>query len=402
MASLAIRGGEPVRRGKKWPEWPVYDERELRALEEVLRSRYWGGGVGESGPWEQRFEKAFAARHGCKYGICVVNGTAALLTALLAAGVGPGDEVIVPALTFHATGSAALMAGATVVIVDVDPETYCMDVNEVERGLTERTKAIIAVYNYGTAPDMDALSKLAREHNIVLIEDCARGHAFEWRGRPAGSIGDMGCFSFQQGKFMTAGEGGIVTTNSKVYAARCYAIKDCGRVRGEVYDVGVPYWINWFNLRMTQFQAAILLAQLERLDEQLRRRQENSEYLSKRLSEIEGVTPVKVDQRLTRHQPWPYCFRVDVGCFKGAAVERVVEALRAEGIPCSTLDHQPLHMTLAPGPLGRIVKKAKYPVAEKALEEAVTIPQWVFLASKDDMDDIAEAVEKVRRHAGEL
>ncbi|MEM1508593.1 MAG: DegT/DnrJ/EryC1/StrS family aminotransferase [Thermofilaceae archaeon] len=402
MVSLAIKGGEPVRKWKKWPDWPVYDERELRAIEEVLKSGYWGGGVGESGPWERKFEETFAIRHGCRYGICVFNGTAALLTAFLAAGIGPGDEVIVPALTFSATGSAALMVGATVVIVDVDPETYCMDVNDVERCLTEHTKAIVAVYNYGAAPDMDALSKLAYEYNLILIEDCARGHGFEWRGKPAGSIGDMGCFSFQQGKFMTAGEGGIIITNSKVYATRCHAIKDCGRVRGEIYDAGVFHWINWFNFRMTQFQAAILLAQLERFDEQLRKRQNNSEYLSKRLTEIDGVKPVKVDQRLTRHQPWPYCFKVNINCFGGATVERIAEALRAEGVPCSTIDHQPLNMTLTPGPLGRIIRKVRYPIAEKAIEEAITIPQWVFLASKEDMDDIAEAIEKVRRHANEL
>jgi len=358
--------------------------------------------VGESGPWERRFEEAFARRHGCRYGVCVSSGTAALHVALLAAGVGPGDEVIVPALTFWATGSAVLMTGATLVIVDVDPDTYCMDAREVEENLTERTKAIIPVYNYGTAPDMDELTRIAEEHELFLIEDCARAHGFEWRGRPAGSLGDMGCFSFQQGKFMTAGEGGIIITSNKLYAERCRAIKDCGRVRGEVYNVGATHWWNWFNYRMTQFQAAILLAQLERLDEQLRIRQENSEYLSKRLEEIEGVTPIKVDKRLTKHQPWPYAFKYDSGSFRGAPLERFVEALRAEGIPCGR-PHQPLHLTLVPSPPDRVKKRKKYPVAERAyFEEAVTLPQWLFLGTREDMDDVVEAIAKIQRHADEL
>jgi len=183
---------------------------------------------------------------------------------------------------------------------------------------------------------------------------------------------------------------------------RCYAIKDCGRVRGDVYSVGVRHWVNWFNYRMSQFQAAVLLAQLERLDEQLGIRQENSEYLSKRLEEIEGVAPVKVDKRLTKHQPWPYAFKYDAKAFGNAPIERFVEALRAEGVPCSRIDHPPLHMTLAQGSIGKVKRRNRYPIAERAIEEAITIPQWVFLASKEDMDDIVEAIIKIQKHANKL
>ena len=399
---LAIKGGEPVRK-KEWPQWPVFDEREIEILEEVVKSRSWGGGLSDSGPWEAKFEEAFAKRHGCRYGITVTSGTVALFVSLLAAGIGPGDEVIAPALTFWATGSAVLMTGATLVIVDVDPDTYCMDVNEVERSITEKTKAIIPVYNYGTSPDMDALVKLAEEHNLVLIEDCARAHGFEWKGRPAGSLGDMGCFSFQQGKFMTAGEGGIIITNNELYAERCFSIKNCGRIRRgrDISEIGIDYWWNWFNFRMTQFQAAVLLVQLERLDEQLKIRQENSEYLNKRLQEIDGITPIKVRKELTKHQPWPYAFKYDPKSFKGVPLHRFIEALRAEGIPASGLDHPPLNMTLAARYPSRI-KRTKYPVAERAMYETVTLPQWVFLGTKEDMDDIVEAIIKIQKHADEL
>lgn len=401
MTTLALKGGEPVRK-KPWPSWPIWGVEELKALEEVLKSGYWGGGVGESGPWETMFETSFARRHGCKYGIAVSTGTAALHVALLAADVGPGDEVVVPALTYWATGSAALMTGATVVIVDVDTETLCMDVTEVEKAITEKTKAIIPVYNYGNSPDMDELRKLADEKGIFLVEDCARAHGFQWGGKWAGSIGEMGCFSFQQGKFMTAGEGGMVTTNSEEMAEKCYAIKDCGRVRNATYLEGGRYWLNWFNYRMTQFQAALLLVQLKRLDEQLERRRANCEYLSNRLSEVEGVEPLKRDSRLRKFQPWPYAFKYDASFFDGLPIDCLVEALRAEGIPASRIDHPPLYETLRPWHLGRVVRKNRYPAAENAVEKVVTIPQQVFLAGREDMDDIVEAISKVKRYARDL
>ena len=407
MSELAIKGGKPVR-SKEWPKWPIYDERELKALEEVLRSRFWGGGVGRSGPKEAEFEEKFARYHGCKYGICVSSGTTALHIALLAAGINPGDEVIVPALTFWATGSAVLMSGGIPVIVDVDPETYCMDADKVEEAITDKTKAIIPVHNYNNAPDMDKIMKIARENELIVIEDCARAHGFVWKDKPVGSIGDMGCFSFQQGKFMTAGEGGIVITNNRMYAERCHALKDCGRIRGgSIYAVGTFHWLNWWNYRMTQFQAAILLVQLERLEEQLRTRQRNSEYLSKRLEEVDGVTPLRVDPRLTKHQPWPYVFKYDSSYFKGAPLEAFIKALNAEGIPCSRIE-APLHLTLAPprDPALRelFVKRNKgCPIAEKAhYEEGVALPQYLFLGTKEDMDDIVEAIIKIQKHADEL
>ncbi|MCX8171628.1 MAG: DegT/DnrJ/EryC1/StrS family aminotransferase [Candidatus Bathyarchaeota archaeon] len=406
---LAINGGEKVR-VKEWPSWPVFDEREVKAVEDVVRSGYWGGGVGVSGPKETEFEERFSRSHGCKYGICVANGTIALHVALLAAGIGPGDEVIVPALTFWATGSAVLMAGATPVIVDVDPETYCMDAEAVEEAITDRTRAVIPVYNYGSAPDMDKLLKIFGEHGLALIEDCARGHGFVWRNKPAGSIGDMGCFSFQQGKFMTAGEGGIIITNNKTYADKCYAIKDCGRLReGGVAGEGIEpsEIINWYNYRMTQIQAAILLVQLERLEEQVKIRQKNQIYLDKRLREIEGVEPVKVDERLTKHQPWPYCFKYDPKCFNGVPRDKFLMALRAEGIPCGK-PHPPLHIALHFPKWSEAYKryieaKMSFPVSEKAYYvEAVELPQYLFLGASEDMDDIAEAILKIKRHASEL
>ena len=400
---LAINGGEPLRK-KPWPKWPVFDDSELKELEEVIESRFWGGGVGKSGPKEEEFEKKFSSYHGCRYGILVSNGTAALFITLLAAGIGPGDEVIVPDLTFWATGSSVLMAGADLVIVDVSPDTYCMNADEVEDSISDKTKAIIPVYNYGNAPDIDRLLKIARENNLILIEDCARAHGFSWKDKPVGSIGDAGCFSFQQGKFITAGEGGIIVTNNRLYAERAQAIKDCGRIRAGIYDVGINHWWNWFNFRATQFQAAILLAQLKRLDKQLRIRQENSEYLSKRLKEIEGIETLRVNSSLTRYQPWPYVFKYKPKSFKNLSIDKFIKALNAEGIPCWRTE-PPLHLTLTVpnGFLSRIKRKKRYPVSERAyFEEAVEIPQYLFLGNKSDMDDIADAIIKIKKYAHEI
>lgn len=408
-SSLAIKGGKPVRT-RKWPSWPVYDEEEVKAAEEVIRSRYWGGGVGVSGPKEAEFEEEFSRSHGCKYGICVSSGTAALHVALLAVNIGPGDEVIVPALTFWATGSAVLMTGALPVIVDVDPKTYCMDAAAVEEAISDKTRAVISVYNYGSAPDMDKLAKICKEHDLLLIEDCARGHGFVWRNKPAGSIGDFGCFSFQQGKFMTAGEGGIIVTNNEVYAERCYAIKDCGRLRREsVSEEGImpSKVINWYNYRMTQLQAAILLVQLKRLNGQIEVRQKNQEYLDRRLNEIEGIETVKVDKRLTRHQPWPYCFKYDSSCFGGVTRDKFIMALRAEGIPCGK-PHPPLHIALHFPKWSKAHKryletKVSFPVSERAyMEEAVELPQYLFLGTSRDLDDVVEAIIKIRRNIKDI
>jgi len=407
MGKLAINSGKPVRT-RKWPEWPVYDERELRMLEEVLRSRRWGGGLGKSEEKESELERKFAQFHDCKYGICICNGTAALHVALLAAGVGKGDEVIVPAITWRATGTAVMMVGAVPILVDIDPETYCLDANRIEEALTERTKAIIPVYNYGSSPDMDRIMEIAEDNDLVVIEDCARAHGFRWKNRSVGSIGDMGCFSFQQGKFMTAGEGGMIITNSREYMEKCHSIKDCGRIReGDQYSIGS---LNWFNYRMTQFQAAILLVQLTRLAEQMERRDSNSRYLSERLEEIDGVEPIRIEPRLTKRHPWPFAFKYDPKQFNGASVGRICEALRAEGIPCDEID-LPLYdqIVFIKGTLPYrlyVEEKEKIrnrcPVADEAPRKTISIPQWVFLGTKSDMDDIVEAIIKIKENADEL
>jgi len=407
MTKLAINSGNPVRT-EGWPEWAVYDDREIKSVMEVIGGRYWGGVLAKSGLKEAELEEKFAHFHGCEHGICVCNGTAALHVAVMAAEIGQGDEVIVPAITWRATASAVMMTGATPILVDTDPDTYCLDPDRIGEALTERTKAIIPVYNYGNSPDMDNIMEIARKNDLVVIEDCARAHGFRWKDRSIGSLGDMGCFSFQQGKFMTAGEGGMIITNDRKYKERCYALKDCGREReGDQYSKGV---LNWFNYRMTQLQAAVLLIQFERLTEQRDLRDANSRYLSARLKEIEGIQPLRIDPKLTKRHPWPYVFKYDASHFNGVPIERFRESLKAEGVPCGDVDSplydqlvflkgsMPYHLYVEE----REKARSRCPVADKAPREAVSLSHSLFLGSRSDMDDIVQAVRKIKENIDEL
>lgn len=401
MEKLAIDGGKPIRE-KGFPSWPVWDESEINALREVLESGRWGIG-GDKVP---EFEQKFAEYVGVEHGICVTSGTTALEVALKAGGIGPGDEVIVPPYTFMATASAVLQVNAIPIFADIDPDTYNIDPNEVEKAITERTKAIIPVHIGGCPADMDAIMDIAKKHNLIVIEDCAQAHSAEWKGQKVGSIGDMGCFSFQSSKNLCAGEGGIITTNNREFGDKCWSFHNCGRVRqGAWYE----HPLLGSNLRMTEWQAAILLSQMKRLDEQTKIRNENALYLDKKLSEIDGIRPQKRDDRVTTHAYHLYIFRYDASKFNNVPRAEFLKALSAEGIPCSP-GYNPLYKDdLFKAPIekcplscgyykGKVdYTKVECPVAEKACrEEGVWFFQSMFLGDKSDMDDIVNAIKKIK------
>ena len=212
MSTLAINGGTPVRT-KPFPNWPIYDQSEKKALSDVLESGIWGIG----GKKVSEFEQQFCRSHDTMYGISTVNGTLALTIALLAAGIGNGDDVIIPSYTFMATASSVLLANAIPIFADVDPDTYCIDPRDIEKVITENTRAIIPVYLGGQIADMDEIMRIAKKYNLIVIEDACQAHFSEWKGKKAGSIADLGCFSFQSSKNMTSGEGGIIITNDEDY-----------------------------------------------------------------------------------------------------------------------------------------------------------------------------------------
>ncbi|RKU06958.1 aminotransferase DegT [Candidatus Poribacteria bacterium] len=396
MVKLAINGGEPVVKSGLGKSWPIFDETEENALLEVLRS----------GAWNRREKvdevgEKFAAYQDAKYGIPLANGTVALQCALKAAGVTAGDEVIVPALTFVATGTSVVCVNAVPVIVDVDPLTYNIAPDAIEAAITPRTRAIIPVHNGGYPTDMDAIMDIADRHNLKVIEDCAHAHGSQWREKGMGSIGHLGTFSFQIGKTLTCGEGGMVITNDEALA----------NIANQVANL---------NMRMTNLQAALLLSQLARFDEQVETRERNVAYLVKGMAEIEGIHPIPRDERVTRWCFYYWDFRFVSEEFGGISRGRFLEALGAEGVPCGVGAHgQPIYNE---GPFGSPelfdqlglpreylgdqaidYSKVHCPEAERVYQEEVcSFGHAMFLGDTDDMQLILDAFQKIRAHVDEL
>jgi dTDP-4-amino-4,6-dideoxygalactose transaminase len=408
MAHLAIRGGAPVRT-TEYPAWPIWDQREIDAVTDVIRSGRWGG-YPEPGPRAAAFAAAFAAYQGAKHGICMANGTITMIVALRAAGIQLGDEVIVPAYTFAATAYAPLEAGAVPVIVDIDPNNFCMDPRAVEAAITPRTRAIIPVHVGSLMADMDAIMDIARRHNLVVIEDCAHAHGARWRDRGAGAIGHFGSFSMQSSKLMTSGEGGIVLTDDDDYAEACHSLIDCGRPKDperKRYRLGA-------NLRLSELQAAILEVGLTRLPEQTAAREEQAAYLEEALSEIPGVRVLRRDERITRRACFQYILAIEPDEFGGVTNRQVAAALEAEGIPVSPgyevmNNYNLFRPTPENHPIAKLFPERfqfhqqHFPVALRASErEAIWIDQSVLLEGRPGVDQAVEAIRKVRQHTDEL
>lgn len=407
MSALAMLGGKKAK-GKPFPVWPHYDSNEDRALKEVLESRVWWRTPGTK---TLEFEKSFAKFHGARHGIAVTNGTAALEVTIAALGINAGDEVIVPNFTFVATASAVLFANALPVLVDVDPETYCIDPDLVEDAITSKTKAIIAVHMGGHPADLDRLKKIASRKRLALIEDSAHAHASEWRGQRVGTFGVAGTFSFQASKLITAGEGGMIISNNDKFEVQARSVHDCGRMPGEWF---YSHFIYGSNYRLSEWQGAILQVQLGRLDQQTKRRHHNARLLDRLLQAIPGITPQKLDDRCTRNGQYAYIFHVNKKEFAGLSTERFIEALNAEGIPHQA-SYPPLHQLdiFRNGEYRKRLSskqakekhkflKAKFPVTQRAAWETVWLPQPVLLGDEEDMHEIAAAIAKIQKNAKEL
>ncbi len=405
MAQLALRGGSPVRT-TPFTAWPIYDEREARALQTVLESRNWGGYPCPN-DYAREFGKRFAEHHGAKYGVAVTNGTVSLELALQAAGIGAGDEVIVPAYTWEGTAAAVLFTGAAPVFVDVHPDSYCLDTALIEAAITERTRAIIPVHLGFRFADMDAIMDIAAKHKLFVLEDCAHAHGSQWRGKGAGSIGHAGSFSFQTSKLMTAGEGGAVTTNDINLADQVIRLANCGRPpRRE--SVGEPALGH--NYRMTEFQAAILLAQLERLEEQTLQRERQTQRLEEGLKQIEGISLLPRDSRITRQASYHYVFRFHPAEFGGIHRNAFVAALNAEGVHCDGRFYETVYLSslfeFAADKFpswANSKREFNCPIAERAgYEESVWLPHQIFLGTNEDVNDVLTAIQKIKTNIAEL
>ena len=416
MAKLALTGGERLRT-RPFFQWPHYDERELRNVEEVIRSRRWFAGMrgGDPGSKTYQLERRFADFHSVAHGVACCNGTAALEIALRAAGVGVGDEVIVPGLTFIATMSAVLQVNAIPVVVDVLYDTQCIDPDAIETALTDRTRAIIPVHFGGFVCDMDRIMAIAAERDLIVIEDAAHAHGAVSRGQHAGSFGHMATFSFQESKTMTAGEGGMITTNDARLAERAIMYRACGRKDGESWYV---HHVAASNYRLSEVQSAMLLAQLERLQEHLETKNRNAALLEDALAAIDGIRPLPGDGNTAVNGYYLYLLQYDRDGFSGLSRDRFVEALQAEGIPCHIgypwpLTRNPAFENIAEGASGCPYTCPFYgeevdiagtplPVCERICAETVVIPHQVLLSPAQDLKDIGRAILKIQRHAHEI
>jgi dTDP-4-amino-4,6-dideoxygalactose transaminase len=407
MASkLALFGGTPLRTRPFHP-WPVFGKPEERRLLRALRSGQWGK---LHGPEVVGFESRFAALHGCKHGIGVVNGTVSLRLGLMAGCLEAESEVIVPPYTFYSTASAVIEANMIPVFADVDLDTFNLDPKTVAAAITPRTRAIIPVHFAGQPADMDPIMALARKHKLLVIEDAAHAHGASHRDRPAGSLGHLGSFSFQSSKNLTSGEGGLITTNDDTLAEACRSLHNCGRI-----PTGIWYEHHYLagNYRLGEFQGAILNAQLDRLEKQTVTRDRHGQYLATQLARIPGLHPQKRPEYCTRHSYHLFMLRLDPQEF-GAPRPAVIQALQAEGIPCSggyglSLHHQPMFRNRAFGPyLHRAARRLNYSRTRCPNSDLICRDQglWlehsIFLGPRADMDDIARAFAKVYEHRAAL
>lgn len=409
MAQLAISGGEALHT-TGWPGWPPKDPGYLEKLTQVLDNGTWGVG----GPMGKALVEEFKKVCDCQYVVPNTSGTTALEICLHALEVGAGDEVIVPPYTFIATASSVVASNAIPIFVDIRPDTLCLDPEAVEAAVTPATKAIIAVHIGGMPADLQALQAVCDKHGLALIEDCAQAHGAVYRGRKVGAIGNMGAFSFQSSKNITAGEGGICTTDEEKLWSNAWSYVNVGRVPdGKWYD----HRVMGMNLRMTEFQAALILRGIETFEAQMAIRDENTAHLRARLSEIDGIDAQAFSPGADRSAYHLFIFRYDRAGFGGLPRDKFVQALSAEGIPVSN-GYNPLYRE---GMFQQGWDPNKCPFACKEYHGSVDYSKtycpvtehvctdgsfWtshsVLLGSKQDMDDIADAILKIQANAGEV
>jgi dTDP-4-amino-4,6-dideoxygalactose transaminase len=365
-----------------FPPWPQSDEREAELLRMVLDSPQWGG----FHPFVAEFEASFAPYQHARYGIGAFNGTVTLELALELLGIGAGDEVIVPAISFISTATAVSRVGAVPVFVDIGQDTYNLDPARVREAITERTKAVMIVHFGGTMCEIDELELICRERRLHLIEDAAHAQGSEWKGKRAGSFGIAGSFSFQNGKVLCAGEGGMLVTSDEPLAEQARSIVNCGRIPGRSFYEHSRLGTNY---RLGGFQAAVLLAQFERLPDQIAHRSRNAVLLKDALSDVEEIV-WQAQPRAVTQNSW----YLTVARLRGSEVERdaFVRTLTAAGIPCTpfyphTLYQNPLYRKENSRVMG-------CPIAERSLTECFWFPHRVLLADQETIVRVAGVIRE--------
>jgi dTDP-4-amino-4,6-dideoxygalactose transaminase len=394
-SGLAVGGG-PAVRNRPWAPWPDFTADEIEAVVRVLQSgkiNYWTGDEG------RRFEQEFAEFAGCRYGTAVANGTVALELALYAAGIGPGDEVVVPSRTFIASASCAVMRGAVPVVADIDHESQTLTADTIRAELTPRTKAIVAVHLAGWPCDMDPILELAEQHQLTVIEDCAQAHGATYKGRPVGSIGHLGAFSFCQDKIMsTGGEGGMLVTNDPALWERAWSFKDHGKNFRAVYAPDSGPGFRWLhesfgtNWRLTEMQSALGRVLLQKLPERVKRRRQLAAILTEGLAGLPGLR-ICVPPDWAGHAYYKYYAFVREEYLKeNWDRDRIIAAMAAEGVPCFSGSCSEIFREQAFPESWRPVKVL--PVARELGDTSLMFLVHPTL-TEGDMWDICAAAEKV-------
>lgn len=398
MEKLAAYGGEPYKK-KPFPNWPVYDENEIQLVTEVIKSQNWWRVTGSK---VTIFEEKFAKFQGCTHCLGVTNGTSAIQLALDVLEIGAGDEVIVPAMTFISTGLAVINCNATPIMVDIDPDTLCMIPEKFEEAITEKTKAVIPVHMAGNACNMREICRIAQKYNLRIIEDAAHSHGGEYDQKRLGSFGDISIFSFQNGKLMTCGEGGAMLTNHRDLYEKAYVIQDVGRPHGDkIYE----HVVRGENFRMNEFQAALLLAQMDRVNEQNTLREKNALILDQILSQIEGIKVQTRAENTNIFTHYMYMFYYKKEYFNNLSREKFVDYLIAEGIPANVCFPIMANVKFIKenNYSGRIVdtnRVASWDVsnASSAADDVIWLHHRVLEGDELDLADIVGAIKKIQQN----
>jgi dTDP-4-amino-4,6-dideoxygalactose transaminase len=407
----ALLGGAPVHKGS-WPGWPEWRQAWEPSVLQVLRSGQWYRGSGDHVP---RFETAYAELLGANRCLATASGTTALIVALHVLDVDAGDEVIVSPFTFIASYNAILFHKALPVLADTDPATLTIHPASIESRITERTRAVMPVHIYGMPCDMDPIMAVAGKHRLAVIEDACQAWLADYKGKKCGTIGDLGCFSFQNSKHLPSGEGGAITGNSGDLIDRAGSFHDCGRPYGG-FKGSRPNFTRGGNFRMQHVQAAMLLQQFDKLREDTARRRENAARLTASLKEIPGILPARLPEN--SQAVWHlYPFRYDADRFQGLPREKFIRAMRAEGIPCSTGYQEQyfdglLDEAIASRGFTRLFSAQRLKEYRDSFQElkgnrevcatTVAITQNLLLAQPTDIDHIGEAIRKIQAHGAEL
>ena len=364
-------------------KWPVAGERERELLLSVLDSPQWGG----FHEIVARFEREFAAYQHSAFAVSTFNGTVSLEMMFAVAGIGPGDEVIVPAISFVSTATAVSRSGATPVFADIEPDTFNLDPERVAAAIGPRTRAILAVHFGGSFCAIDRIGKLAEQNGLILFEDAAHAHGSEWNGKRAGSFGLAASFSFQNGKVMTCGEGGIVTTNDAGFHDRCRSFANQGRLPGASF---FHHFTLGTNFRLTALQAAVLIAQLERLDSGIEARQQNEDRIRNDLAAIPGLTFQHIPSPVNRQSHYLLPGRIDADAF-GSTRDEFHRCMVEQGIPCTPFYPHPLYSN--PMYAAGDCRVEPCPVAEACVRDAFWFPHRVLMSCHDTIEALVLTVK---------